>query len=438
LSSTIADPQASCKSGAECGEDVLPPSTNPSPPVDAGPNVDANPDGPVVPTEHTFTDPKNWTTFDLTPIDARLGGMRGAVFDGAYLYAVPYYYDSANGTGVTARYDVSMPFDAPASWTAFDATMVSARTKAFWGGAYDGRYVYYVSSNQYGQGGITARFDPHGTFTDKSAWATFDMTLLPGNPLLFRGAVFDGQYLYFIPESDPRNAAYVARYDTHLPLANLSSWLTFDASTIDPNFNELSGGAYDGRYVYFAPERLGIAGRYDTQAAFQSPTAWNTFDVAMILSGAVAFQGAAFDGRYVYFIPTDGSPNETVVVRYDTRTPFGAKASWSTFDVKAFGPKAGGFRGAVFDGRFVYLVPYGNATQLHVGLVVRYDTTSPFGNSSSWSTFDLEPLRALATGFAGGAYDGRYVYLIPAANSIVARFDARAARATPPPAASFF
>ena len=69
-----------------------------------------------------------------------------------------------------------------------------------------------------------------------------------------------------------------------------------------------------------------------------------------------------------------------------------------------------GFAGTAFDGRYVYLVPYNGAKS---GLVTRYDTTALFAEKGSWSTFDLTIMNSEAKGFYGAAFDGQYVYLAP-------------------------
>jgi len=45
---------------------------------------------------------------------------------------------------------------------------------------------------------------------------------------------------------------------------------------------------------------------------------------------------------------------------------------------------------AVFDGRYVYFVPYDNGqySRTFDGEVLRYDTTAAFDQPSSWATFD--------------------------------------------------
>jgi hypothetical protein len=47
-----------------------------------------------------------------------------------------------------------------------------------------------------------------------------------------------------------------------------------------------------------------------------------------------------------------------------------------------------------------------------------------------WSTFDLASLDARATGYVGGVFDGRYVYLVPLRaldyHGFAARYDTQA------------
>ena len=92
---------------------------------------------------------------------------------------------------------------------------------------------------------------------------------------------------------------------------------------------------------------------------------------------------------------------------------FTTTSSYATFDAKAFvNSQSTGFEGAIFDGRYVYLVPNTN------GQITRYDTTAPFTTSSSYATFDTKAfVSSNSTGFTGGVFDGRYVYYAPNATA---------------------
>ena len=115
------------------------------------------------------------------------------------------------------------------------------------------------------------------------------------------------------------------------------------------------------------------------------------------------------------------------VGRYDTQAPFDVATSWSSFDLRTVNPNAIGFRGAVFDGRYVYLFPTTRTTP-----IVRLDTTASFTTASSWGTFDMTTLTSEPL-FMGGAFDGEYVYLMPASSVTPAlRFAAKTPPSMPP------
>jgi hypothetical protein len=195
-----------------------------------------------------------------------------------------------------------------------------------------------------------------------------------------------------------------------------------------------SGDVFDGRYVYFVPYNNnstydGVVTRYDTKAppGFEAGTSWGAFNAASLDPSAVGFQGGAFDGRYVYLAP-HYSPSG-VVVRCDTTmgSAFTKAEAWSTAPTPT---GASGFSGAAFDGRYIYLVPNLDGFK-GAGVVARYDTTAPFGPSSSWATFDTTTLAGAVSSFFGAVFDGRYLYLVPSINGTVARFDAKEPGAMP-------
>ena len=91
--------------------------------------------------------------------------------------------------------------------------------------------------------------------------------------------------------------------------------------------------------------------------------------------------------------------------RYDSQGDFASPTSWTKFDLTQLNAMASGFRGATFDGRYVYFVPYDHSDGSLSGTVARYDTKSGFEEAVSWSTFDVSSIAAGATGFLGGEFD---------------------------------
>ena len=335
--------------------------------------------------------------------------------------------DGEAGTSYSALTDQS-------KWSTFDVTTLNSAAAAFAGAAFDGRYLYLVPTAH-----VVARYDTLAAFTTSASWSTFDMTTLNASIPTCEGAAFDGRYVYFAPSYD---SGTVARYDTTATFTATSSWSTFDATTVDNNARFYAGATFDGRYVYFVPAgtaQPAVVARYDTQVSFTSASAWSTFDLAAINGAAMGFRGAVFDGRYMYLIPyfsstvdDGGSDVSGLVVRYDTTSPFTTSNSWTIFDTGTVNGQARGFAGGAFDGRYVYLVPRQGPGSGQPSLATRYDTTLAFDTTAAWSTFDVTNVNAGASGFIGAAFDGRFVYYVPWSSSwpttdgLLVRYDTQA------------
>ncbi len=72
---------------------------------------------------------------------------------------------------------------------------------------------------------------------------------------------------------------------------------------------------------------------------------------------------------------------------------------------------------------------YVNPAEITLGWEMEYDSGQ---GSGSMTTFDLNGAGVSATSFAGAAFDGRYVYLVPSNTTSFVRFDAKEPKAMPP------
>jgi hypothetical protein len=226
----------------------------------------------------------------------------------------------------------------------------------------------------------------------------------------------------------------VVRLDTQASFTQISSWSTFDLTTVNTNARGYCGGAYDGnRYVYLSPSGNTITNvwqgnvvRFDTQGTFTDAAAWTVFDTQSASGTEVGYEGAAFDGRYLYLPPIGSGAlgntgNSGLVARYDTTVGFSTNSSWAFFDTTTLAGSPEGYSGGVFDGRYVYLVPYGSGSS---GKAVRYDTaTAAFTTAASWESFDMSTLTGAPAGMDGAVFDRRYLYYLPDSGHVVARFD---------------
>ncbi len=445
-------------------------------PLDAGDGGFA-PFAPTTLADGTST----WDFFDTSSLTAVANGFAGGVFDGQQ-----YVYFVGKGQWI-ARYDTTLgaaAFGGVAAWSAVHLTTLAPTVSipgGFLGAVFDGRYVYFVPNTVGGvPGSVAARFDtraPGASLSDATAWSTFDLSTLDGAGVAlkgFNGGTFDGRYVYFVPHNDGTPDGRVVRYDTKIADAGTvrapvdagdggdagdagpsgfddpGQWATFDLASVNPAAVGFTGGAFDGTSVYFVPAvndaydasvdngNSGIIARIQADASFEASGSWATFDLTRVNGAADDFFGSAFDGRSLYLVPRGTG----VAVQLDTKGKgFTSLSSWSTYDLERAITREGGaapvFAGGAFDGRFVYYVP----TSVGFGTAARYDSLSAFDADCAWSTVDLTQLDAGADGgvqnFAGAIFDGTYVYFVPASTGVVARFAARGVAAAKPFTGSF-
>jgi len=394
----------------------------------------------------TFQSFFSWEIYDATKNDIGLipSGYLGATTDGRYVYFTPFN----NGRGYHGeilRYDTTKDFESNDAWKTFDTIgHLVGNPVGYADNTFDGRYVYFAPyNNNEIFHGVILRYDTTKDFESVESWETFD----PSNNGVgieargYIGAVFDGSFVYFVPDNRGPDAiphAEVLRYDTRLEFQSSESWDTFDAKLNGVGENPVGfvGGVFDGRHVYFSPFWHNEVLRYDTTKDFETVESWETFDAK--LNGLEKNFGGywgrpAFDGEYIYFVPYSNSQDgyHGEVLRYDTRLEFQSSESWQTFDAKlnGIGTNPAGYHSAEFDGRYVYFSPLKNEFGYH-GEVLRYDTTQDFELKDSWSVMNVNSLDEKETigGYQGVEFVGKYLYFVPfrtndGPNGLVLRYD---------------
>jgi CSLREA domain-containing protein len=347
-------------------------------------------------TMQEFADPSSWAEHDVTaPPTSAVGAYEGAIFDGRYVYFVPW--GGPGGHGEVLRYDTWDPFHDFLSWSTFDVVSGIEARGGYVGGVFDGRYVYYAphqdGSDAGGWHGEVLRYDTLGPFTGAESWLTFDAISMLGARGGYTGAAFDGQYVYFAPYADDNSVhGAVLRYDTNGAFELPDAWEVYDPGDhgVGDDPDGYWGAAFDGVHVYFVPflRSGGAHGevlRYAAGSSFTDTLSWTTFDYSASgecasdpeCTDPVGYMGAAFDGRYLYCAPFCNGTEEQhgEVLRHDTAGAFDGAPSWVTYDPgnNGIGYDPDGYDGAVFDGRYIYFVPYHNGTAYH-SEVLRYDT----------------------------------------------------------------
>jgi len=132
-----------------------------------------------------------------------------------------------------------------------------------------------------------------------------------------------------------------------------------------------------------------------------------------------AYRGAAFDGRYIYFVPFGSA----TFIRFDTQGTFTTAGDWTQVSMSTAQGAAAlqlAYIGATFDGRYVYYAPYNSDT------FVRFDTQGVFTTASDWSQMSMSTAQGAAeleAAYRGTTFDGRYVYYAPCNSDTFVRFD---------------
>jgi hypothetical protein len=385
---------------------------------------------------HEFSDPGCWSGFEVSGIHPN-GTLLGGIYDGKHVFFPAgghaslsgWYSGTKTGVGQMLSYDPKGDFTSASSWTVFTTSAASPAASAFAGAVFDGRYIYYPPYNPAAES-VALRYDTQAPFDQASAWTSADLNTFNKafSPVGYVGGAFDGRYVYFVPNCFYEYwSGLLLRYDTQAPFADKTSWSLFDTQTLSYDAGGYIGAAFDGRYLYFPPwgdlstnsshsDAVPIT-RFDTQASFTAPDSWTLFD-SLKIAPTSGFGGAVFDGRYVYFLPGDYQRGD-VLLRYDTKGIFTAATSWTGFALTPVTHRITRFVGGVFDGRYLYLVPTATGA-----VAVRYDTSADFSATTSWEAFDVNGWDERAQGFGGGVFDGKHVYFVPLFGTMLYRFDA--------------
>lgn len=350
-------------------------------------------------------------------------GFSDVHFDGQYVYYCPY--DKGEENGIVLRYNTSKPFHDSSAWNYYDAGNVDGlNTKNYFGMVFDGRFIYFVPADcrdEIGSHGRVLRFDTKGPINQPSSWAAYDAGDTDSlNCRGYRGAVFDGRFIYFIPHindgmtGDGFHAVFL-RYDTRAPFKATSSWAAYDTSALGGL--GYWGGVLSGNYIYFSPyNRLwghenGRVLRYDYFMPFKDPNAWSVMDLEAINSIAVNFGTPAADENYIYFpsgqwVWVEGF--ELCVARYNKSLPFEDPSSWEIMEMQYLEPFPQAHGCAFFHGQYVLFGPYEFD-------LLAYDTHLPFTDPKAWTVADVGHSDGImgTTGYRGVCADGQYFYFAP-------------------------
>ncbi|MEO5369522.1 MAG: hypothetical protein H7833_05540 [Magnetococcus sp. DMHC-1] len=362
---------------------------------------------------------KGLVFFDTSQVHAASKGFSGAACDGRYIYYVPM--NNGTPSGQVTRYDSQGRFDDPASWSFFDTTTVHADSRGFTDGLFDGRYLYMVPYFNGLHHGQVTRYDTRAPFADPASWCVFDTRQLDPESRGFVSGVVAGRHLYLAPYQLDWSTYHgrIVRYDTQADFNTTTSWDIFDAARLQEGCQGYHSAVADGRHVYFVPYRgnkdfHGHLVRFDSHGRFDDPQAWTTFDLTTLHPQCRGFIGAVRTDRHLCFVPYyDGTDRHGQVARYEIGSRLDARTGWQVFDMARVHPNSRGFFGALFDQRYIYFIPHCIEEGIYHGQVSRFDTTKPLDDLSAWAVCDTARVYPLSKGYIGGVIVGRHLYMSP-------------------------
>lgn len=264
---------------------------------------------------------KDSTAWEIYPKVGTLTAydLESLIFDGRYIYML-----AESGNSYLLRYDTKKPFDGRGIETLSSTEKYGFQqaTSAYLKPMFDGRYVYYMPQKD---GDNIIRFDTELEWrygfglNDQTCWSTVSTNFLQGRQndqqqyAKALGAAFDGRYLYFTPKgrgtTSSEDTTTFARLDVTKDWSLSSSW---DYMDFDDVFGEklspsvpFYGATFDGRYIYYAPYACPYFVRFDTKKRFNDTSAWSLMNYKQLTGKTELsnFIGCIYDGMYVYFVP---------------------------------------------------------------------------------------------------------------------------------------
>jgi len=367
--------------------------------------------------------------YNVDPKDEwRACGYSDVLFDGQFVYYCPF--DEGKENGVVLRYNTEKPFKDPTAWSIYDAGDTDGlNTKSYFGLVFDGRYIYFVPASckdaPYAHCRVL-RYDTQGPFGKAESWAAYDAKDTGGEVCRgYRGGVFDGRYVYFVPYMNDDFFGFhcvFLRYDTQGPFKSAESWAAYDAGSIGGGPNKgYWGGVKSGAYIYFSPyNRITDNGRvlrYNISLPFKDPASWSVMDLEAIDANCVNLGTPAADDRYVYFPPGQWVWAEAFalcIARYDRDLPFEDPAAWEILDLRDLEPYPQAHASCYFYGQYVLFGPYKND-------LLAYNTELPFTDPSAWTVRDIANSdgEMESYGYRGVAADDLYFYFAPYENDAI-------------------
>lgn len=348
----------------------------------------------------SFTNSANYDAYDLTQlVDPAAGGFCGGVLDeaGNADYLVPLY-NMLNGVevpnGLAVQIDLTQDLSSAAAYKKFDITTLGLSTIGYCDGIAANGYVYFVPAAQKGHvfNGNFLRYDPSQSFTNSSAWSSFDLTQVNANAAGFQSGAFIYPYIYLVPYFQ----TIMIRYDTRAPLNAASSYEAFDLSNVTAQPLGLTGAVAVGQELVLIPwidpihiKSISTALLYDTTQPLTATSSWESIDLTEVNPSSKGYEFGWLDKNgFVWFVPDNnllvGVPP---IIAWNSQLPFDESSSWQTYSSSGIPASTG----AAYDAatNTAWLSPYGSSANFSIAqLQMSPGSGSPGFNNVSAASYD--------------------------------------------------
>jgi len=382
--------------------------------------------------------PSNWELINMRAVvhdDFDVVGRGGLVWDGQrYVYAIGLFEPTHGYVRRLARYDTTKPLGEATSWETFSYAALDADAKPQGGACLHGDYIYYTPLQPYATPWPKLMRLNLSLPFDVNAVELLDISVLAPGVSCTPSAATDGRYLYTPPYAFGGELTRVGmKFDMEAPWDSAASYTVFDLAVIHSDLTAFTGMAYKDGWVYYCPWLYSRSLRYNTELPFDDVESYETIDFSSALGVADLglFTGMVVAGKYIYYIPCGMSDERGRVLRYNTELPFMSPTAYEHYNMLNISPKYCGFHGAIFDGRYVNFIAYGESGAVYFsGVFVRHDMYKALDDKSAYTEFNAAAaFDDTVRGFAPGTFDGQCVYAVPTGHldpgGLLLRFHAR-------------
>lgn len=380
----------------------------------------------------------------LTGADAKAEGILGGCVDeDGFLYLAPFHEGATFGTlfstgnSLMIRIDTNKDPEDPSAYESFDLQDMASPPALFGycGAAVGGRYVYYCPVSDPGGAvganvhhGWIVRYDRTLAFDDPDAWETFDLTAIHARLKGFQGIIDAGDYVYLIPfkygNLATERSGRILRYLKGTDFDAGGAWQHYDleaaTGVAHPANVAYDGVVYTGRELVLVPwgsasigYQLDRAAKFDLEGPvgdaaneLENPYNWEFFDLLDLpfdvgisaVNRCRGYQWGWFSYPDVWFVPSvttvdligGTTPRVPPYVKWDSRKPFSATASWQMLDYGDTDSLTTQVlsTGAAFDGVDAWLAPYGSGAVPSARLTIVHCPRAEPAASDAWASVD--------------------------------------------------